>query len=929
MIKGLHTADIVIIVLYLAVCLILGLYKSRAVLNIREYAVGKGSFHDVLMVSAIFATFAGAAYTIGTVDKVYSIGLLFAVPRMFAPLFWLITIRIFAVNIEKFHDCITISDIMEKLYGHVGKWVTNCTALIVAIVATSIQALAIGQILNYFSGIALHYSVIIGMMVTILYSAFGGVRAIVLTDVLQFAIFTIAVPIACSFLYHDLGGYSNIIDKIPPQHLELNLSSEQNLIFFVSLIIYGLVPDVGGAFIQRFLMASGRKQLSRVLKIVALVNFPFLGVLCITGFLIQIKAPDIASDTAFIYFIDNYFSPGLKGLLVVALLAILMSTADSWLNYSGVLTAHDIIKHLFPNLSDAQELLVARTTTVLIGCIAIHLALYGKGLVELDWIAGNFWEPLVLVPLIAGFLILKTNYVSYIASAIFAVISTSSIAYFRQDFDLISFIGGLVGSAIGLFGSHYLQLHTGLLRQTLEDAELSNSHPNFVEVMKFYSTLSRNLFMSSLFYLSNFRIVLDIVRNRIKRNEIRNYTFSIFVIFHYLIPFFITNIKFNDPDNALVYFRTIAIFLCVGLIFADYWPHNIKKKFFAFYWYISLLFCLPFVATYTFFVTEMDEFWLLNTVLSVILLGLLVDSLSFVVLTSIGVALGYVCFYVISPNQITSNLPSHDIYLIGYLYAFLMLIIIVFIRGKEKAAAHKVTQMEIFGGAIAHEVKTPLAAIQMLAETLDIVTADFKIRAQKVESEKGVEYHCAFDERDFHILFDFLPKNLVNTSREGQKVVELLLLLLKHKVAQNDKVHSMRETINSALDDYIITYSLSKAQRNRIIFDKANDFYFCGPKQYIKQVFNNLMTNALKYAGDHATIKIWITDNSLHFQDDGYGIKPEMLYKLFQPFYSGNAAGNGIGLAFCEILISNMGGSIECISEQNVFTEFVIKLPSV
>lgn len=93
MINGLHTADIVIIVLYLAVCLILGLYKSRAVLNIREYAVGKGSFHDVLMVSTIFATFVGAAYTIGTVDKVYSIGLLFAVPRMFAPLFWLILLR--------------------------------------------------------------------------------------------------------------------------------------------------------------------------------------------------------------------------------------------------------------------------------------------------------------------------------------------------------------------------------------------------------------------------------------------------------------------------------------------------------------------------------------------------------------------------------------------------------------------------------------------------------------------------------------------------------------------------------------------------------------------------------------------------------------------------------------------------------------------
>lgn len=62
------------------------------------------------------------------------------------------------------------------------------------------------------------------------------------------------------------------------------------------------------------------------------------------------------------------------------------------------------------------------------------------------------------------------------------------------------------------------------------------------------------------------------------------------------------------------------------------------------------------------------------------------------------------------------------------------------------------------------------------------------------------------------------------------------------------------------------------------------------------------MTNALKYSEDHATFKIWITDNS-HFQDDGYVIKPEMLYKLFQPFYSGNATANGVGLVFCEKVI--------------------------
>ncbi|MDJ1257527.1 MAG: hypothetical protein MRQ07_02585 [Candidatus Midichloria sp.] len=96
-----------------------------------------------------------------------------------------------------------------------------------------------------------------------------------------------------------------------------------------------------------------------------------------------------------------------------------MSTSDSWLNTTSALITHDIIKKLVP-LTKKQALFIARLSTCLISNIAIFFSLTGKGVKELDWLAGNFWCPLILLPMIAGFLRFRTNPKSFIASVVFA-----------------------------------------------------------------------------------------------------------------------------------------------------------------------------------------------------------------------------------------------------------------------------------------------------------------------------------------------------------------------------------------------------------------------------------------------------------------------------------------------------------------------------
>ena len=98
----------------------------------------------------------------------------------------------------------------------------------------------------------------------------------------------------------------------------------------------------------------------------------------------QSKALDIDPNEAFIYFISHYISVGVKGLIVAGLLAVIMSTADSWLNTTSVLCTHDIIGKII-HLTDKQALLIARTSTFALCAIAIDLTRKNYGIMELTW----------------------------------------------------------------------------------------------------------------------------------------------------------------------------------------------------------------------------------------------------------------------------------------------------------------------------------------------------------------------------------------------------------------------------------------------------------------------------------------------------------------------------------------------------------------
>ncbi len=920
MFGGLHAVDIIIMLLFLGVCLYMGVKNSGGVKSITDYAVGSRNFHDVVLISTIMGTSISAGSTTGAVEKIYTYGMLFVVTRLFSPLTWWIMIKLYAVHINKFKDCISVSDIMAKLYGDTGRWITNVSAVLLSIAAVAAQASAFGYTLSYIMGINFKLGMVAGIVIITIYSAAGGVKSVAFTDVFQVCVFLVAIPTACAVAYNDLGGYRNIIDSLPSELLTIEFS-KKNIIFFISAMLYSIMPVAEGAYFQRFLMARNVAQLVRTLKVITIITIPFTLLLCITGFLVKAKLPDIEPSTAFVYFITQFLGIGVKGIVIAGMMAIIMSSADSWLNTASVLCAHDIAKKfcskfLGIEIDNKTELRIARISLVIISFFACIIALSEASVLSICWMADNLWQPIVLVPITAGFLGFYTNVKSFIASVIFAIAFNAFGIYLEDgEMGLIALMMGITGSFIGLFCAHYIQkfLSNVEFRKIDEQKQVFASFETGKGIERKVSKVEKNLPL--LRRLENFMIRQSL------RGKARNYAFCFITIINYLIPMFTTKLSGNIFIDSVIHLRVISMLLCAILLIVELWPSRLKDKFYHIYWYFCLLFCLSLVPCYTFFMGGGDDILTLNSVLSLILLFILLDMGSFIILMFIGIVvsftvhnilLGYGQFY----GEIKT---SHDLFLLLYVYASLSTVMIFFVRGKEREHENRLMEMSVLNGAIAHEINTPIAVSETLAFTLLEITSSLDSASKNVDEDNKI---VTMGKEEHDLLFNHIPKEILRSISEARKIIQLLFQLVRQNSCESFEIISIRDIVKEAIDSPYIT----DIQRARIFFDYDVDFKFNGDRQSIKQIVSNVIRNAFIHGGEYVNIDIWILDNKLYIRDDGVGVDEKTAKNIFKSFYSKKGT-LGIGLPFSSILLNYMGGEMECYSEVGKYTEIVVIFP--
>lgn len=215
-----------------------------------------------------------------------------------------------------------------------------------------------------------------------------------------------------------------------------------------------------------------------------------------------------------------------------------------------------------------------------------------------------------------------------------------------------------------------------------------------------------------------------------------------------------------------------------------------------------------------------------------------------------------------------------------------------------------------FISSVSHELRTPLTAIKGWSETLA----------------------HGYDEATF-------SKGMKVITGETERLEGMVEELLDFSRIQNGKftMQMANTDIIAELDDALLIYYDKAGKENKTISYSEPEFLCVvyGDKNRLRQVFINVIDNAIKYSDEGAVITITVdkTDEMLHISvaDTGLGIAESDLPKVKSKFYKANSTrrGSGIGLAVADEIITMHGGSLDIQSELNVGTTVTITLPLI
>lgn len=252
-------------------------------------------------------------------------------------------------------------------------------------------------------------------------------------------------------------------------------------------------------------------------------------------------------------------------------------------------------------------------------------------------------------------------------------------------------------------------------------------------------------------------------------------------------------------------------------------------------------------------------------------------------------------------------------------------------QAELKKAEARIEGMVSLSASIAHELRTPLSAIQI------------GIRGVKMHFPTLVEGYAAAKEhqlvkppyiqpKQLQILTKMFDKMETET-QYSNTIIDMILVNVRQSGISSASFKEIE--ISDCVEEALTRYPFKEEETQLIEWKKEDDFSFMGDEMLMVHVLFNLIRNALYYieAEKKGHIEIWYgadeSSHILYFKDTAKGIPSDLLPRLFEKFHTTRRHGTGLGLAYCKMVMEAFGGSIDCQSEYGQFTQFEMRFPKV
>jgi SSS family solute:Na+ symporter len=345
-----------------------------------------------LFVATLVATWYGGIF--GVTEIAFNHGIYNFITQ---GLFWYVAYLVFAfflVDRIGRYQAVTLPDLVTRMFGpRSGKLSAIFNLFNVLPIAYTIS---IGILLQLIFGGELWIMMSIGVTVVILYSMWGGLRAVVFSDLVQFVVMCSAVALVLIISITSLGGPGFLREHLPPSHF-----SPTGGMSWGTTLVWGFVALatlVDPNFYQRCFAATSTRTARRGIILSTIIWFAFD--ICTTFGAMYARAviPEAEPSHAYLLYALQLLPPGLRGFMLAGIAATILSTLDSYLFLAGTTVSYDLVPNRLKGRVKLHHLGIIMT-----GILSVVLAIAFEGNIKETWkTLGSYSAACLLLPVMLG-----------------------------------------------------------------------------------------------------------------------------------------------------------------------------------------------------------------------------------------------------------------------------------------------------------------------------------------------------------------------------------------------------------------------------------------------------------------------------------------------------------------------------------------------
>ena len=463
------TTLMIFVGLYLMISIGIGLYASTRVKNSSDYANAGRSLPLPVVIATVFATWFGSETVLGIPARFAEHGLSGTVEDPFGASLCLIFVGLFFARKLYRLNLLTIGDYFKQRYNRPVEVMVSLCIVISYLGWVSAQITALGLVFSVLTNgmVAPATGMIAGAAIVLVYTLFGGMWSVALTDAFQMSLIIIGMLYVAWVIAGDAGGAQVVIQHANDAG-KLRFFPEPTLaawLGFVGMgvtIMFGSIPQQD--VFQRVMSARSENVAAAGAVIGGSLYFFLAFIPMFLVYAAQIIDPSmftslIGEDAQMILprlILDH--TPILAQVLFFgALLSAIMSTASGTLLAPSITLTENIIREMVP-MNDQQLLLTTRIVVVCFAIVVTTFALLSQGMPIYEMVGNSYKVPLVgaFVPLVMGLYWKRSTTQGALFSVIGGLASWILMEVFGGDSIwppqfvglLTAFLGMIVGSLL-------------------------------------------------------------------------------------------------------------------------------------------------------------------------------------------------------------------------------------------------------------------------------------------------------------------------------------------------------------------------------------------------------------------------------------------------------------------------------------------------